>query len=371
MIYFDNAATTYPKPPAVIRAVTESMKKCGNPSRGAHALAMRAADEVYRCRCAAANMFGASPERVIFTSGATHSLNLAIGAHRERDGAILISDLEHNSVLRPALASGKEVRMFSSFIGLRGEEREAMILSSIEQISDGAVMLVCTAASNICGASMPIDKIGEFCREHGILFIVDGAQAGGVYDINVARDNIDVLCLPSHKGLYGPMGCGMLILGADVSLPPLMYGGSGVDSRAPTMPSLPPERYEAGTLALPLIAGLRSGIEFVESKTPALIRAHEEKLADLLKKALLEDRRIRIYAPHHSGGIVLFSIDGIDAEEISAHLDTNGICTRAGLHCAPLAHNTLDSEGAVRVSFGIGNTEKEVETLCRVIRDMR
>lgn len=371
MIYFDNAATTYPKPPAVIRAAVEAMKKCGNPSRGAHALAMRAADEVYRCRCAAANMFGSAPERVIFTSGATHSLNLAIGAHLERDGAILISDLEHNSVLRPALASGKEVRVFNSFIELSGEEREAMILSSVEQISNGAAILVSTAASNVCGATMPIGKIGAFCRERGILFIVDGAQAGGVYDINVARDNIDVLCLPSHKGLYGPMGCGMLILGESVSLPPLMYGGSGVDSRSPTMPPLPPERYEAGTIALPLIAGLRSGIEFVASKTPAFILSREERLAALLKNELSGDKRVRIYAPHHNGGIVLFNVQDIDAEDVAAHLDTHGICTRAGLHCAPLAHNTLGSEGAVRVSFGIGNTEKEVETLCRVIRDMR
>ncbi len=364
MIYFDNAATTYPKPQSVVRAVSDAIKGFGNPGRGAHALSMRAADEVYKCRAAAAKMFGAKTENVIFTSGATHSLNLAIGAYRERQGSILISDLEHNSVLRPALASTREVKIFSSYPHLSGNEREGMILAGINEVSDNAAVLVCTAASNICGVKMPISEIGRFCREHGILFIVDGAQAGGIVDIDILRDNIDVLCLPGHKGLYGPMGCGLMILGEEVTLPPLMYGGSGVDSRSAAMPQLPPERYEAGTLPLPLIAGLRQGIEFVSEKSPERIRSHEEKLSRMLKNQLSEDKRIRIYAPHHDGGIVLFSVDGRDAEDVAAYLDSHGICVRAGLHCAPLAHDTLGSEGAVRVSFGVQNTAKEVRVLC-------
>ena len=371
MIYFDNAATTYPKPQSVIRAVSDAVKNLGNPGRGAHTLAMRAADEVYKCRTAAAKMFGAKAENVIFTSGATHSLNLAIGACREQQGSILISDLEHNSVLRPAIASGCEVRIFSSYPELSGAEREGMILVGINALSDNAAILVCTAASNICGIKMPIREIGKFCREHGILFIVDGAQAGGILDIDIVRDNIDVLCLPGHKGLFGPMGCGLMILGENVTLPPFLYGGSGVDSRSQTMPPLPPERYEAGTLPLPLIAGLRAGIEFVRSKSTDSIRAHEQKLARMLKDQLSEDKRIRIYAPQHDGGIVLFSADGKEAEDVAAYLDSHGICTRAGLHCAPLAHDTLGSDGAVRVSFGAMNTEKEVRILCERIRAMK
>lgn len=371
MIYFDNAATTFPKPQSVIRAVSEALKSLGNPGRGAHTLAMRAADEVYKCRTAAAKMFGAKPENVIFTSGATHSLNLAIGAHRERLGSILISDLEHNSVLRPTLASTREMKIFASHPDLYGNERDSMILAGINTLADNAAILVCTAASNICGIKMPIAEIGKFCREHGILFIVDGAQAGGIMDINIARDNIDVLCLPGHKGLYGPMGCGLMILGEKVTLPPLMYGGSGVDSRSAAMPTLPPERYEAGTLPLPLIAGLRAGIEFVRRKAPDSIRAHEEKLSSMMKKQLCEDERIRIYAPEHDGGIVLFSVDGKDAEDVATYLDSEGICVRAGLHCAPLAHDTLTSEGAVRVSFGAANTTKEVRVLCEKIRAMK
>ncbi|MBQ2765612.1 MAG: aminotransferase class V-fold PLP-dependent enzyme [Clostridia bacterium] len=370
MIYFDNAATTFPKPISVSRAVYDSLQRCGNPGRGAHSLAMRAADEIYACRKAAADMFNSSPERVIFTSGATHALNLAIGAHRDRDGAILISDLEHNSVLRPARASGKEVRVFSSEIELYGEERTEGILHSIDSISYGASMLITTAASNICGATMPIREIGEYCRARGILFIVDGAQAGGVYDIDMERDMIDVLCLPGHKGLYGPMGCGLMILGADVCIPPLMYGGSGVNSRASGMPELPPERYEAGTLPVPLIVGLARGIEFVKRKTPSVILAHEQKLARRLKGALASTH-VHVYVPHHDGGIVLFNIEGVASEEVSSRLNALGICTRAGLHCAPLAHDALGSTGAVRVSFGVHNTVAEVRELYRALMGIR
>lgn len=367
MIYFDNAATTFPKPAAVVNAVAASLGNDGNPGRGAHTLAMHAAAEIYAARKAVAALFGASVERVIFTSGATCSLNLAIGAARAREGAILISDLEHNSVLRPARASSREVRIFNSYVELSGDEREAMILEDVARMADGASICVCTAASNVCGADMPISRIGTLCRERGIPFIVDAAQAGGTHDIDVVRDNIDVLCLPAHKGLYGPMGCGIMILGEGMELPPLLFGGSGAYSRSPEMPELPPERYEAGTLPTPIIAGLRAGIEIVQGKTPSAIFAHEEELSHTLKAALLDMRRVHVYAPHHGGSIVLFNVDGMPSEEVAAALDRLGICVRAGLHCAPLAHDRLGSDGAVRVSFGISNTKKEVRAMLRAL----
>jgi len=369
MIYFDNAATTYPKPLEVIRAVSQSLRFHGNPGRGAHRLSMAAAEEIYACRAAAAELFGAKTERVIFTSGATHSLNIAINAAREREGAILISDLEHNAVLRPATATGKDVRIFDTAPSLMGEERTLAILASIDSLSHGASTLVATAASNICGATLPIAEIGRYCRSRGILFIVDGAQAGGIYDINTERDFIDALCLPSHKGLYGPMGAGLMILGEDVTLPSFMYGGSGINSADPVMPDLPPEKYEAGTLAVPIIAGLRRGIEFVNSQKPKKLRAHSATLSAMLTERLLS-LGVHVYAPEHIGGCVLFKIDGRDHEDIASELGSVGICTRAGLHCAPLAHRTLGSDGAVRVSFGAFNTEAEVVELCRKISRM-
>jgi len=369
MIYLDNAATTYPKPISVINAVNEALYRFGNPGRGGHALSMAAAEELYLCRKVAAEMFGASPERVIFTSGATHSLNMAVFSVRDREGAILISSMEHNAVVRPVTALKREVRVFDAAPQLSGDERTIAILSSVSSLSLDAVMLVCTAASNICSVAMPIREIGKYCREHDIIFVVDAAQAGGIYDINVDRDFIDVLCLPSHKGLYGPMGGGMMILGEGVTLSPLILGGSGVNSKSAQMPDYPPERYEAGTLPVPIIAGLRKGIEFVKRKTPTALRKHEQHLCSLLCNKLTA-LGVNVYLPSHIGGCVLFNVDGLDSEQVAARLDKQGICTRAGLHCAPLAHKTLGSEGAVRVSFGAFNTEADVKMLTSCLMQM-
>lgn len=366
MIYLDNAATTYPKPPSVIMAVNNALHRFGNPGRGGHAPAMAAAEELYLCRKAAAEMFGAAPERVVFTSGATHSLNIAIAAVREREGAILISSVEHNAVVRPATATKREVRVFDAAPELSGDERTVAILSSVSALSEGAAMLVCTAASNICGLTMPIRELGKYCRDRGILFIVDGAQAGGVLDMDVERDFIDVLCLPSHKGLYGPMGAGLMILGEGVTLPPLLYGGSGINSRSPDMPDYPPERYEAGTLPVPIIAGLRRGIEFVKQKKPEIINEHSKRLSRGLTKNLCE-LGADVILPEHIGSNVLFNIKGLDCNDVASRLDRYGICTRAGLHCAPLAHRTLGSDGAVRVSFGAFNTEADTAILANAV----
>lgn len=367
MIYFDNAATTFPKPMGVAKEVGAAISHYANPGRGAHKLAMAAAEEVYSCRTVAARLFGASPERVVITSGATHGLNVAIASARNQNNAVLISNLEHNSVLRPAKATGREVRIFDSCLYLDGEEQTYAILNSIDQYSHNVKTLICTAASNICGATMPIAEIGKYCRDRGILFIVDGAQAGGILDIDMKRDYIDVLCLAGHKGLYGPMGCGLMLVGENVSLSPLMYGGSGVDSEIIEMPQLPPERYEAGTLPMPLISGLKAGMKFVAKVTPQKIREHERRLARKLKRGLENMRHVRVYAGNHDGGTVLFNVSGMSSEEVALLLDKRNICTRAGLHCAPLAHRTLNSDGAVRISFGYFNRDFEVDYLLNIL----
>ncbi len=365
MIYFDNAATTFPKPPQVFDAVAAAIR-LGNPGRGSYKMALCAAEEAFLCRKYAAELFDASADRVIFTQNTTYALNLAIkGA--AKDGAILISDLEHNAVLRPAMAAASgNVRFFDSAVELWGSARKEAILDSIRANCHGASVLVCTAASNICGADMPIREIGEFCRERGIFFIVDGAQACGTLPIRVREYGIGALCLPGHKGLYGPMGVGMLILGEDVSLPTLIEGGSGIFSKDLTMPEQPPERYEAGTLPMPAIAGLRCGMEFVASRKER-IRAHEERLAMHLKCGLGKLTNVRLYAPHHRGGIVLFSVDGIPSEDVAEQLERHGFAVRAGLHCAPLAHKRLGSDGAVRVSFGAFNIVAETDAFVRAL----
>lgn len=380
MIYFDNAATTHPKPEPVYDLTARAMREfCGNPGRSSHRMSMLADREVFACRNAAAEFFGAQPERVIFTYNTTYALNIAIKC-AYISGSILISDLEHNSVRRPCDALTDNLRVFDSALEISDEKQRteailASIRSQLRHTASNNVLLVCTAASNICGASMPIAEIGRFCRESGIYFIVDGAQAAGTRELNVERDCIDALCLPGHKGLYGPMGTGMLILGDSLPAKTFIEGGSGVNSLDVAMPELPPERYEGGTLAVQNIAGLRAGIEFVRSRGVNAIFEHEKRLAALMQARLKQrfSNRLKLYGDKQDGGILLFNIAGYSSTDIAEFLDRHDICVRSGFHCAPLAHRRLKTgaSGAVRVSFGIFNTEDEVDCACEALSKLK
>ena len=376
-VYLDHAATSYPKPPAVISAVTDCMKfRGGNPGRGSHVLSMEAAREIYTCREAAARMFGAEADRVIFTLNTTHALNLAIKGIMGRGGHALCSDMEHNSVYRPLYRLAAEgVCTFDVFDTFPASplRTEGMILSSLaSKVRPDTRMVVCAHASNICSASLPIRRIGEFCRRRGIIFAVDGAQSAGAMDLHMERDCIDCLCLPGHKGLMGPQGTGMLILGKGVSLDTLMEGGNGMDSLRGEMSWDAPERYEAGTLQTPAIAGLRAGLEFVGSVGVEAIGAHERALGIGLRDRLMEIPKVTVYAPHREGGVVLFSVEGYGSDEVGRILDGEGICVRTGFHCSALGHRTLGTPdgGAVRVSFGWGSRERDGEAVLRVVKGM-
>lgn len=374
MIYFDNAATSFPKPERVIERVDFALRELGgNPGRSAHRLSMIADREVFACRVKAAELFGADLSRVIFVPNTTYALNMAIRT-AYRGGGILISDLEHNSVRRPSLAVTKDVRIFDSHIELSGEERTRAIISSVKSKLRGASLVVCAAASNICGASMPIRELGKLCRESGVTFIVDGAQAAGIRNLSVRGDNIGILCLPGHKGLYGPGGSGMMILSDEITPRPFIFGGSGVDSLDAGMPSEPPERYEGGTLPVAVISGLLAGLEFVSERGTDSIRAHEVSLSERLIGRLSDIGRVKLFLPEcvDEPTMVLFRIKGSDPEETAAILDERGICVRAGYHCAPLAHQRLGTGqgGAVRVSFSAFNTAEEVDALYEVIKEL-
>lgn len=371
MIYFDNAATTFPKPPEVSRAVLKCLSSCGNPGRGAHALSLAAAELLYECRCEAAALFGVSePERILFTLNTTHALNQAIwGTFRPGDH-VLCSELEHNAVRRPleALAHTGDFS-FDTFpvLGLS----VAGILDGIEKrLTEKSAGIVCIQSSNICSVTLPVQEIGALCRARGLRFIVDAAQSAGHLPIRMESDGIDLLCAPGHKGLYGPQGCGILALGPGVTLRPLLSGGSGVDSRSPFMPDLPPERYEAGTLPTPAIAGLLAGLHFLRETGLSEIREREEKLFSQALFRLSEIPGIKIYCPEHPGPVLLFNREGIESTDLSTYLDSCGICTRAGLHCAPLAHEALKTPpgGAVRLSFGAFNTIAELDALYAALK---
>lgn len=378
-IYLDHAATSHPKPPSVIAAMTDCMRYSGgNPGRGSHRLALAAAGQIYACREAAARMFGAEADRVIFTLNTTHALNLAIKGLVGEMGSggihVLCSDMEHNSVYRPLYrlaGEGRiELEVFDTFPAspLRTDD---MILRSIAAaLRPDTRLVVCAHASNVCSAVLPIQRIGELCRRRGIHLVVDAAQSAGAYELDVDGMGISALCLPGHKGLMGPQGTGILILGRGVTLDTLLEGGNGMDSLQGDMSEDTPERYEAGTLQTPAIAGLRAGMEFVESVGTEAIREHERRLGVRLRDGLLELPKVTVYAPHREGGVVLFSVEGYTSEEVGRILDGEGICVRAGFHCSALGHRTLGTPtgGAVRGSMGWFSRERDVEGVLRVVR---
>ena len=381
LIYLDHAATSYPKPPPVEAAMRACLKeKGGNPGRGSHRLALGAAEEIYRCRDAAASLFGCVPEHVIFTLNTTHALNLAIKGLLSRGGHALCSDMEHNAVRRPLHRLYEDglidYDIFHTYPTMTRGRDEAILASLAAHLRPDTCVVVCTHSSNICSACLPVAKIGAFCRRHGLYFVLDAAQSAGIYDIDMTALSVDALCVPGHKGLLGPQGTGMLILGnrlageADRLLAPLMEGGNGVDSLSPTMSSDLPERYEPGTLATPAIAGLRAGIDYVRAVTPAAIREREAWLGGLLREGLSTLPGVTLYAPEHEGGVVLFSVAGMDSEAVGQALDREDICVRPGFHCAALAHATLGTPagGAVRASVGYTNSERDIRRTLEAVR---
>ena len=320
-VYLDHAATSYPKPPPVIAAVTECMKRSGgNPGRGSHRLALAAAKEIYACREVAAGMFGSQPERVIFTLNTTHALNLAIQGIMGKGGHAVCSDMEHNSVYRPLYrltADGIiDFDVFDTFPTVSSKTDDRILSSLVSKLRPDTRMVVCAHASNICSATLPIAAIGALCRRMGILFVVDAAQSAGSVAIDMERMNIDILCFPGHKGLMGPQGTGMMLLRDGVVLDTLMEGGNGMDSLRGEMGDDTPERYEPGTLQTPAIAGLRAGMEFVRSVGAETIGEHERRLGRALTERLAEHPRVHLYGSTTPGAVVLFSVDGYTSEEV-------------------------------------------------------
>lgn len=344
MYYLDNAATSYPKPESVKRAAERALLS-GNPGRGGHRLAQYAEDLVYAVREKAARLFGAQAERVVFTHNATHALNMALAGAR---GEVVTGDMEHNAVRRP-LENNRNVHRVTASVA----DTDAQTVENFRRALSPRTTLCCvTAQSNVTGQRLPIVEIAKLCKRRGIPIVVDASQAAGTVDLSVDRDGIDMLCTAGHKGLYGIMGSGLLVLGRDVCPDPLIYGGSGGDSAAVDMPSLPPERLEAGTLSVPAIAALGAGLDFVSAYRERIDR-WERKLAQWLQDELRQIDRVRLYG-RSDGGTFLFNIEEMSAQEVATRLDRVGFAVRAGLHCAPDAHQKLGTGefGGVRVSFG-------------------
>lgn len=379
MIYLDNAATSFPKPPSVRREVERCLRDyCGNPGRSAHKLSLAAAEVVYDCRLAAAELFGvSSPERIIFTYNTTYALNMAIKGLLRRGDHVLISDMEHNAVFRPVhrLAELGEISYSIFPTGCTDPfgSAEDLLCALRKLIRPNTRMLITAHVPNLCSAVMPLDILGRFCRENKLLFVVDAAQSAGIEHIDCTKMQIDALCVPGHKGLYGPQGSGILALGEDMTMATLIEGGSGIHSLDPMMPEFPPERYEAGTLATPTLAGLCAGIRFVLERGLDRIRKQEQMLYLRLREQLLNTDGITVYAPHHVGSTLLFNIDGIPSSDAAAMLNQRDIYLRAGFHCAPLGHRTLKTgeNGALRVGFSVFNHIGDVDELVFAVKQIQ
>ncbi len=372
MIYFDNAATTFPKPNEVIRGMLECMKRYGgNPGRGAHQLAVSAAEAVYDARSEVASFFGSSkPENVIFTQNATHALNTAIFGTVKQGDHILISNLEHNSVLRPVAELYRQgTASYSVFDALKSDEETLENIKKALRINTRVI--ITTHASNVCPRLLPIEDIAKLCRHRGICYIVDASQSAGIYDISM-KCGISILCAPGHKGLYGPQGSGFCLFADDLDLSrfkPLMYGGNGYDSANTDMGNISPESFESGTVAVPNIVGLRYGIRYIKKIGIDKIALHEQTVSDRIFARLKNNKKIELYLPQkRQGSVISFNAEGISGTNLSALLADHGICTRAGLHCSPLAHRALGTgNDAVRLSFSAFNTIYEADEFCRIL----
>lgn len=365
-MYLDNAATSYPKPEKVYEAVLHAMRDVGaSPGRGGYRRSLEAGRILFQAREAAAGFFSiADSARIIFTHNATGALNLALQGTLVSGDHVITTSMEHNSLLRPLYA-------------LRNSGIE---LSIVPAAPDGVVsvedirravrlntrMIAVSHVSNVCGAIQPVQQVAGLCREAGALFLVDAAQSAGHLPIDVERCGIDLLAVPGHKGLLGPVGTGLLYAGAHVPLRPVVQGGTGSHSTAEEQPQVMPDSFEAGTHNLPGIAGLLAGIEFIrEQGLPALFQ-HEQALLKQAEQALKNIPGVTIYGPEDSSdrcSVLSFTASGVDSSLLAAELDHGfNIAVRSGLHCAPLAHRTLGTlpGGTVRVSPGWFTTREEI-----------
>ncbi len=377
MIYLDNAATTSPKPLKVKNNISYAMNNLvANPGRSGHELSVKAAEMVFNCRKEIASFFGFdSSERVIFTKNCTESINIVLKGLPLKGKKVVVSSLEHNAVMRPVyelIERGVKVEVAEVFFG----DFDATLRSFERAIDNDTTLVFCTHASNVNGAVLPIKEIGKLCKDKGVLFAVDGAQTAGVFPINMKEMNIDYLCLPGHKGLYGPMGTGILICGGDIEYP-LTSGGTGSRSVEKFQPKDYPERLESGTLNVPGIAGLKGGIEVVKFKGIDNIRTHEVGVSAYIYNNLSKMNHINLYTPRPDGTrfapVFCFNVKGYHSAKTAGILNDRGIGVRAGLQCAPAAHRrmgTLES-GTVRISPSFFTTVNEARYFCETVKNMK
>ena len=370
MIYFDNAATTYPKPPAVIAAMSRALVKYGaNPGRAGHAMSLETAEAVFEAREKCAAFFGASVENTVFMPNCTFALNTAIKGVLPENSHAVISDIEHNAVLRPLYALSKSAGI--SYTAAVTDDDDSTVREFERCINRRTKAVICTLAGNVTGRIMPIKRIAALCRERGICFIADAAQGAGVLPIKLS-DGVNIICAAGHKGLYGPMGTGLLVTDGKYRLKTLIEGGTGSLSKEPAQPDFLPDRFESGTINTAGAISLGAGVDFVNSKGIGNIRAHENALCRRFFEGMAKQPAVKLYSDgfdERFAPVIPFNIGDLPAEKSSQLLSDAGFALRGGFHCAYPAHRKIGTaeQGAVRFSPSVFNTMTEVNALIRAV----
>lgn len=373
MIYLDNSATTYPKPKSVIESFNNSMYHYGaNAGRGFYNMAKKTSEQIFYVRKIIAEFFGCNnPENVIFTYNCTTALNMAIKGVAKKGGHFIISDLEHNSVLRTVEKLKNDG--ICDYSVAKVDYDDQITVSNFENcIRKNTVAIICTGASNVFGIITPYKKIGQLAHRNNIMFILDSAQIGGVVPVDINKDNIDILCCAGHKGLYGPTGTGVMIINNDELMSTIIEGGTGSNSMSYAQPDILPDRFESGTPNVQGIIALGKGLEFINKIGIEKIYKHEKELINYLRNNLINIDRIELYGDIflNSIPILSFNIDGMHSEEVAQQLSEYNIAVRAGLHCAPLAHKKMGTieRGTVRISPSIFTQKKDLDFLIKCVR---
>ncbi|PLX88463.1 MAG: cysteine desulfurase [Desulfuromonas sp.] len=375
-IYLDNAATSFPKPDSVVKAVEQTLRhNAANPGRGGHHLSLEAGRLVMETREVLANLFGiGDAASVAFTANATEAINIGLFGLLKHGDRVVTTSMEHNAVVRPLYALSQQgVEVVSVAADRQGRVAAADLMAAC---CPGTRMLVMSHCSNVTGTLQPIEEIGPWCRQRGILFMVDAAQSAGLFPIDVEEQAIDLLAVPGHKSLLGPPGTGFLYVRPDLHLRPLIYGGTGTYSSSESQPEEMPERLESGTLNTIGLAGLKAAAEFLEQTGLERIRVHEQALLAQLIEGLRGFQQISLYGPldsDHHGGALSLAAEGVDPATMGFRLDREyGICCRVGLHCAPQAHRTIGTYpiGTVRLSPGYFNTSADIDRVLSAVHEL-
>lgn len=375
-IYFDNGATTFPKPEIVYREIEKTMRSSSNPGRSSHKMALESGRIIYRTRELLAQLFSINdPMNIVFTQNCTDSLNLGIKGVLKKGDHVVTTSMEHNSVIRPLKTL--EERGIIELTIVEGDNRGMVSSLDIEKaIKPNTKMIITTHSSNVVGTLLPISEIGQIAREHNLIYMVDAAQSAGIYDIDVNKSNIDLLAFPGHKGLLGPQGIGGLYIKRGIELETQREGGTGSQSEILSQPLIMPDRYESGTLNTIGIAGLGAGVKFILEEGIDNIRKQGEKLTQYLIEGLSKIDKVIIYGPkdgERQAPVVSINIGEADPSEISFILDNNyDIACRSGLHCAPLAHKTIGTfnRGTIRFSMGYFNIIEEGDRVIQAIEEI-